>query len=56
MKSYWIESIDNERKNFPSLTKDETTDVCIIGGGLTRNNYSILLIKNKPKSNNTRKK
>lgn len=55
MKSYWIESIDNQNQSFPELTKDEDVDVCIIGGGLTRYNYSILFIKNKPKSSNTRK-
>ena len=34
-KSYWIESIKDEKKVFSSLEKDETVDVCIIGGGLT---------------------
>ncbi len=55
MKSYWIESIDNQNQNFPELTKDQNVDVCIIGGGLTRYNHSILSIKNKLKSSNTRK-
>ena len=35
MKSYWIESVKSERKQFPSLEEDTQVDVCIIGGGLT---------------------
>lgn len=35
MKSYWIESVKSERKQFPSLEEDTKVDVCIIGGGLT---------------------
>ena len=35
MKSYWIESVKSERKQFPSLEEDIEVDVCIIGGGLT---------------------
>ena len=35
MKSYWIESVENERKEFPSLNSDIEADVCIVGGGLT---------------------
>ena len=35
MKSYWIESVKSERKQFPSLEEDTEVDVCIIGGGLT---------------------
>lgn len=35
MKSYWIESVKSERKQFPSLEEDAQVDVCIIGGGLT---------------------
>ncbi len=35
MKSYWIESVKSERKQFPSLEGDTEVDVCIIGGGLT---------------------
>ena len=34
-KSYWIESVKDKKKEFSSLEKDETVDVCIIGGGLT---------------------
>jgi hypothetical protein len=39
MKSYWQESID--KKQCPKLDKDTLTDVCIIGGGMVRNSYSI---------------
>lgn len=35
MKSYWIESVKSERKQFSSLEEDTEVDVCIIGGGLT---------------------
>ena len=35
MKSYWIDSITKEKKNFSSLEENEEADVCIIGGGLT---------------------
>ena len=35
MKSYWIESVKSERKQFPSLEEDIEVDVFIIGGGLT---------------------
>ncbi len=35
MKSYWIESVKSERKQFPNLEEDTEVDVCIIGGGLT---------------------
>ena len=35
MKSYWIDSINKTKKEFSKLKEDLTTDVCIIGGGLT---------------------
>ena len=35
MKSYWIESVKSERKQFPNLEEDNEVDVCVIGGGLT---------------------
>lgn len=35
MKSYWIESIEKNKKDFSKLQEDITVDVCIIGGGLT---------------------
>ena len=35
MKSYWIESVENNKKDFSKLQEDITADVCIIGGGLT---------------------
>lgn len=35
MKSYWIESVENEKRKFPNLNHDMEVDVCIIGGGLT---------------------
>lgn len=35
MKSFWIESVKLEKKEFPKLKENENTDVCIIGGGLT---------------------
>lgn len=35
MKSYWIESIENEKREFTSLENNIEVDVCVIGGGLT---------------------
>lgn len=35
MNSYWIESIKDNKNEFPCLEEDIETDVCIIGGGLT---------------------
>jgi len=32
MKSYWQESVNKNK--YPSLDRDTTTDVCIIGGGI----------------------
>ena len=31
--SFWLDT--NQRKTYPTLEKDETCDVCIIGGGIT---------------------
>lgn len=39
MKSYWQESIDKNK--YISLDKDISTDVCVVGGGIVRNNNSI---------------
>ena len=39
MKSYWQESIT--KKRYPKLDKEISTEVCIIGGGMTRNINSI---------------
>ena len=35
MKSYWIESTKNEKRNYPRLKESLSTEVCIIGGGIT---------------------
>lgn len=35
MKSYWIESVENEKKEFTKLNSNIEADVCIVGGGLT---------------------
>ena len=35
MKSYWIESTKNEKRNYPRFKESLSTEVCIIGGGLT---------------------
>ncbi len=35
MKSFWIDTSIENRKNFPKLESKERADVCIIGGGLT---------------------
>lgn len=33
--SLWISSIEGKKKKYESLEKDISSDVCIIGGGLT---------------------
>jgi hypothetical protein len=38
MKSYWQETIN--KKEYPILEEDTKTDVCIVGGGIVRNNNS----------------
>jgi len=45
MKSYWIDSIENKRKEFDRLNKNIKCDVCIIGGGLTGINTAYYLAK-----------
>lgn len=35
MGSLWIDSIKDIKKNYVSLDKDISVDVCIIGGGIT---------------------
>lgn len=35
MKSYWIESTKNEKRNYPRFKESLSTEVCIIGGGIT---------------------
>lgn len=35
MNSYWIDSVKKNKKEFSKLSEDLTTDVCIIGGGIT---------------------
>lgn len=35
MKSYWIESTKNEKRNYPRFKENLSTEVCIIGGGIT---------------------
>lgn len=35
MKSYWLQTVQNEKKKFEPLTNDIKADVCIIGGGIT---------------------
>lgn len=39
MESYWKETIN--KKKYNGLDRDTKTDVCIIGGGIVRNSYSI---------------
>ncbi len=35
MNSYWNSSIDNYRKKYDKITGNLTTDICIIGGGIS---------------------
>ena len=35
MESLWLNSISDIKKNFSTLDKNITVDVCIIGGGIT---------------------
>lgn len=35
VNSYWIDSVKKNKKEFSKLSEDLTTDVCIIGGGIT---------------------
>lgn len=35
MKSYWMDSIQENKNSFERLTENKDADVCIIGGGLT---------------------
>lgn len=46
MKSYWVET--TKQTNYPKLQKDETTDVCIIGGGITGIATAYMLARNRP--------
>ena len=45
MSSYWIESTKNIYNPHPSLDKNISTDICIIGGGLAGLTCSYLLSK-----------
>lgn len=54
MKSYWIESVKSEKREFSNLEEDTQVDVCVIGGGLTglttayylsKTNLSIALVE-----------
>lgn len=41
-KSLWI--VDSKETNYPTLEKDETADVCVIGGGIVGAVTAYLLI------------
>ena len=49
MKSYWVESIKQTKKEFPKLEENKNADVCIIGGGLTGLTTAYYLSKTKMK-------
>ena len=49
MKSYWVESIKQTKKEFPKLEENKKADVCIIGGGLTGLTTAYYLSKTKMK-------
>lgn len=42
-KSLWI--VDSKETNYPTLEKDETADVCVIGGGIVGAVTAYLLIQ-----------
>lgn len=45
MSSYWIDSTNDLYSPYPTLDKDDSYDVCIIGGGLAGLTCSYLLSK-----------
>ena len=49
MKSYWVDSIKQTKKEFPKLEENKNVDVCIIGGGLTGLTTAYYLSKTKMK-------
>ena len=54
MKSYWQESVNKNK--YPQLTENIKTDVCIIGGGITRNINCVHACEQRTWHNNNRKK
>ena len=49
MKSYWMDSVKQTKKEFPKLEENKKADVCIIGGGLTGLTTAYYLSKTKMK-------
>lgn len=45
MSSLWIDSVKSVKDSFPSLDKNITVDVCVIGGGITGITTAYLLAK-----------
>ena len=48
-KSYWIESIKDKKRDYPKLEEEKTTEIVIIGGGLTGLTTAYYLSKNGKK-------
>lgn len=45
MSSLWIDSTKDIKKNFSSLDKDISVDVCIVGAGITGISTAYMLTK-----------
>lgn len=54
--SLWINTAKQNKKQYEKLIENKTTEVCIIGGGLTGLTTGYYLTNNRKKSNTTRKR